>query len=317
MKKLFLLFTLMISSVGFSQPTTSAPVPTKLPANVISIYSDTYTNIGTNYNPGWGQTGTVNTTFNPGDGNFAMAYTNFNYQGTDVTTTNASGMEYLHVDIWTTTATVVKVTPINNGTGVGEFLVNVPLVQGAWSSVDIPKSSFTGMTWNSVFQLKFDGQAGVNPSTIYLDNIYFWKTPVAAGTPTIGALTVPAKNTGDAPFVLTNPTSDSPGAFSYTSSNSAVATISGNTVTIVGAGSSTITANQAASAPFIAGSVSATLVVSAVPTIAAPTPPNRNAADVISLFSNQYTNITIDNWNAAPLWYAPTGKVAENILISW
>jgi hypothetical protein len=34
------------------------------------------------------------------------------------------------------------------------------------------------MTWNSVFQMKFDGQSGANPSTIYLDNIYFWKNPV-------------------------------------------------------------------------------------------------------------------------------------------
>ena len=48
--------------------------------------------------------------------------------------------------------------------------------------------------------------------------------------------------------------------------------------------------------------------VEAVPTAAAPTPPNRNAADVVSLFSNPYSNITIDNWNAAPIWYSPTGR---------
>jgi len=177
MKKITLLITLMISSLGFAQPTTSAPLPTKLPADVVSIYSGSYTNIATNYNPGWGQSGTVNVAYNPGDGNLAMAYTNFNYQGTDLTATNASGMEYIHVDIWTSTATNVKVTPINNGTGVTEFLVNVPLVQNGWSSVDIPKSAFTGMTWNSVYQLKFDGQGGITPSTIYLDNIYFWKAP--------------------------------------------------------------------------------------------------------------------------------------------
>jgi hypothetical protein len=316
MKKITVLIALMITSLGFAQPSTSAPVPSKLAANVVSIYGEGYTNIGTDYNPNWGQTGTVNVAFNPGDGNLCMAYTNFNYQGTNLTATNASAMEYLHIDVWTATATNLKVSPINNGTGASEFLVDVPLVQSGWSSVDIPKSAFTGMTWDSVYQIKFDGQAGTNPSAIYLDNIYFWKTPVAAGTPTIGALTVPAKNTGDAPFTLTNPTSDSSGAFSYTSSNTAVATISGNTVTIVGAGSSTITANQAASTPFVAGSVTATLVVSAVPTVAAPTPPARNAADVISLFSNAYSNITIDNWNAAPIWYAPTGKSVADVQIA-
>jgi hypothetical protein len=44
-----------------------------------------------------------------------------------------------------------------------------------WNSYDIPMSDFTGMTWVDVKEMKFDGQAGVNPSTIYLDNIYFYK----------------------------------------------------------------------------------------------------------------------------------------------
>ena len=35
------------------------------------------------------------------------------------------------------------------------------------------------------------------------------------------------------------------------------------------------------------------------PTVAAPTPPARNAWDVISLFSNAYDNITIDTWSAS------------------
>jgi hypothetical protein len=291
MKKITLLFALMLSSLAFAQPTTSAPVPTKLAADVVSIYGGSYPSIATDFNPNWGQTGTVNTTFDPGDGNLCMAYTNFNYQGTLLTTTNASAMEYLHVDIWTSTATNVKVSPINNGTGIGEILVDVTLVQGGWSSVDIPKSSFAGMTWNSVFQIKFDGQAGVKPSNIYLDNIYFWKAPAPAGTPVIGPLTVPAKKVGDAPFNLVDPTSDSPGAFSYTSSDLAVATISGNTVTVVGAGTSTITAIQAASGAFLTGSVTASLVVEALPATAAPTPPNRNPSDVISLYSDAYADV--------------------------
>ena len=33
--------------------------------------------------------------------------------------------------------------------------------------------------------------------------------------------------------------------------------------------------------------------------MAAPTPPARNAWDVISLFSNAYDNITIDTWSAS------------------
>jgi len=56
--------------------------------------------------------------------------------------------------------------------------------------------------------------------------------------------------------------------------------------------------------------------VVAAPTTAAPTPPARNAADVISIFSNAYSNITIDNWNAAPIWYAPTGKTVADVQIA-
>lgn len=43
------------------------------------------------------------------------------------------------------------------------------------------------------------------------------------------------------------------------------------------------------------------------PTVAAPTPPTRNAWDVKSLFSDAYTNITINDWAAGLGWggYAP------------
>ena len=184
MKKITSLFTFFAISVGFAQPTNNAPVPTNNAADVISIYGGAFTNVATNYNPNWGQSGfcCVDPNFDPGTANTVLAYPNFNYQGTELVTQNASGMEFLHVDIWTANATVVKVSPINNGSGVTEFLVDIPIVSGGWSSVDLPKSAFVGMTWNSVFQIKFDGQAGVSPSTIYLDNVYFWKAPTPAGS---------------------------------------------------------------------------------------------------------------------------------------
>jgi uncharacterized protein YjbI with pentapeptide repeats len=106
---------------------------------------------------------------------------------------------------------------------------------------------------------------------------------VARAAPTIGALTVPAKNFGDASFNLTAPTSDSSGgAFTYTSSAPGVATVTstGGTVTVVGAGSTTITATQAASGNYAGGSVTATLVVSPIaPTIGALSVPAKNLGD--------------------------------------
>jgi hypothetical protein len=184
MRKITLLLSAVLLNAGlmYAQPTTNAPAPTNAQGDVISVYGGSFTSVATNYNPNWGQTGAVEPAYDPGTGNLLLAYTNFNYQGTQLTPQNASGMEYLHIDIWTSTATNVKVSPINNGTGVAEILVNVPLVQNGWSSVDLPKSAFAGMTWDNVFQIKFDGQGGVNPSAIYLDNVYFWKTAAAAGS---------------------------------------------------------------------------------------------------------------------------------------
>ncbi|KHJ37007.1 hypothetical protein PBAC_27830 [Pedobacter glucosidilyticus] len=66
---------------------------------------------------------------------------------------------------------------------------------------------------------------------------------------------------GDAAYTITAPSSNSTGAFTYSSSNTSVATVSGNTVTIVGAGTATITAAQAEDNNYISGSVTSTLTV--------------------------------------------------------
>lgn len=183
MKKItFLLIMTLSCQFIFAQPTTD-PVtpPDRNPNDVVSIYGDTYANIAVgNFNPYWGQSGSVDTQFETGSGNLVLAYTNFNYQGTEFGfSVNCANMEYLHIDIYTEDATVVKVSPINNGTGLSEILVNVPLITSGWSSVDLPIGDFTGMTWDSVFQLKFAAE-GVVPCNIYLDNIYFWKSPVSS-----------------------------------------------------------------------------------------------------------------------------------------
>jgi hypothetical protein len=68
----------------------------------------------------------------------------------------------------------------------------------------------------------------------------------------------------DGSYTITAPTSNSAGAFIYTSGNTAVATIDGTMVTIVGAGESTITATQAADGAYSSGSITATLTVNSV-----------------------------------------------------
>ena len=191
---LFAAAAFLWSSANAQSPTDNAATPTADAADVIAIYSDSYTSIGTSFDPSWGQSGhtQVNPTFDPGTGDLVLAYPNFNYQGTEMPATDASGKAFLHVDVWVAEGTdrLLKVTPVNNGaggTGTSEFLVNVPLTPGSWNSVDLAKSDFTGMTWDNVFQLKFDGQfngdgsANTTPYDVYLDNIYFHGTDTGGG----------------------------------------------------------------------------------------------------------------------------------------
>ena len=173
-------------------PIAAPPAPTQDAADVISIFSDAYTNIaGTNFNPTWGQS-TVVTTESIGGGS-TLKYDVFNYQGTnlggaDGVDQDLSSMEYLHIDMWTCDATVVQMTPISRTTG--EHLVSLtPITAGQWNSYDIPLSDFTGVSMADIFQLKFDGQAGVTPSKIFIDNVYFYKTGGATGGPATAAPT--------------------------------------------------------------------------------------------------------------------------------
>ncbi len=83
-------------------------------------------------------------------------------------------------------------------------------------------------------------------------------------TPSISNFNNINKTYFDGSFSIAVPTSNSAGSFSYTSSNTAVATISGTTVTILGEGTSTITANQAVNGNFSSGSITATLTITAV-----------------------------------------------------
>ena len=69
----------------------------------------------------------------------------------------------------------------------------------------------------------------------------------------------------DPPFDLTNPASNSPGAFTYSINNINIASINGNRVTILGAGTTSITATQAASGIYTSKTVTVTFVVSVIP----------------------------------------------------
>ena len=119
-----------------------------------------------------------------------------------------------------------------------------------WSLQTTSNNNWYGVTYgNGLFVAVASSGTGNRVMTFYLN------------LPLITNFSIQTKPLGNKPFKINPPTSNSPGSFSYTSSNLSVATISGNTITIVGAGSSTITATQQATANYASGTITATFVV--------------------------------------------------------
>ncbi|PQJ81539.1 glycosyl hydrolase family 16 [Polaribacter glomeratus] len=170
-----------------------APTPTLEAAKVIAVFSDAYINRPVDYFNGYW---TFSTTQGQDDininGNNIIKYTALNFVGTEfqgAKTINASAMTHFHIDIF-----------LENDLKPGDFLRiqiqdlgsdNVfgggndrqgaltlrstsatPLVNGSWISVDVPLSSFSGLsTRSNLAQLVYVSDGTI--SSVFLDNIYF------------------------------------------------------------------------------------------------------------------------------------------------
>ena len=134
-------------------------------------------------------------------------------------------------------------------------LVNVIINNQAICSVQ--SNSFTNVSSNPNSSIQFVltynyGELTGNWPTI---SGYYATVIYEKANPTITNFSIPTKNYGDLPFEITEPDSNSSGSFSYSSSNLSVATIVGNIITIVGVGSSTITATQEATTNYNSGTI--------------------------------------------------------------
>ncbi|MFT7603608.1 MAG: hypothetical protein ACI8VT_001176 [Saprospiraceae bacterium] len=168
-----------------TEPTSAAPTPTVPEADVISVFSDAYTNVaGTDFNPDWGQTTAV--TQVDLDGNNTLKYENLNYQGIVLgSSIDVSGMDFLHVDYWTANSTGFNSFLIS--TGPLEIAHGFAIITEQWVSVDIPLSEFSSVVdLMDVIQMKFEGNG-----TVYLDNIYFYIEQATEPTTAAPAPTFP------------------------------------------------------------------------------------------------------------------------------
>lgn len=167
----------------------SAPTPTRNPANVISIFSDAYTNVPVNYYNGyWApwQT-TVSNDFSV-QGNNILSYSIFNFVGIEFSspTVNATSMTHFHMDAFIpgpiAPGRQLRVIVVDFGAdgayGGGDdtrhsTTFTAPfLVSQAWLPIDIPFSAMPGLLSRShLAQIILEG--GDN-SVIRVDNIYFY-----------------------------------------------------------------------------------------------------------------------------------------------
>ncbi len=176
--------TLTVNVAAPMVPTAAAPTPTVPQANVISLYSNAYTN---------GAVDTWSAVWDNADvadvmvaGDDVKQYSNLVFAGIEFVgpnTVDASAMTHFHMDIWTPDSTVFRVKLVDfgadNGFGGGDDTEHEltydgastpPLVTGSWMSLEIPLSDFVNLTNRAnLAQMIIVGST----STVFVDNVYF------------------------------------------------------------------------------------------------------------------------------------------------
>lgn len=190
-----------------TEPELAAPAPTQNAQNVISMFSDVYTDVPVDtWRTDWSDGNLQDVLV---DGNPTKKYTSLNFVGVETVGPNlidATTMTHFHLDMWTPDANDFKVKLVDfgaDGAYAGgddtehEITFAAPATE-TWISYDIPLSDFTSLlNRDHIAQLIFvKGPLG----TIYIDNVFFYNNIV--GTNDIG-------NTGQ--FELSN----QPNPFSY------------------------------------------------------------------------------------------------------
>lgn len=177
-----------------------APAPTADAADVISIFSDNYTNVPADYYNGyWAPYQTTTSADFDVEDDHLLNYENFNFVGCSFTNPpiNASSMTSLHIDVFVPkdiTGGKLKITirdfgtngTYNGGDDVTTAQEFSNLKAGEWNSLDM---SIKGLSSRShIGQLVFEN-SGSTLTSFYADNIYFWKAATIPDVPAVAAPT--------------------------------------------------------------------------------------------------------------------------------
>ena len=337
--QLVLAAMIALATVAVSaQPSTSATTPPALSSgNVISIFSDAFTNVtGTDFFPNWGQS-TLYSASTIGTSDHIIKYSNMNYQGIQIGSAQVcTSMKYLHLDVWTNDANAATFPIGIIWTGGEKTVTKTIATNGSWTSLDIPLSEFTGAVLSSVIQFKFQsnewfslGVAGSTSkyTTVYLDNIYFWSDASADTQAPTGFTATAVKGLGSDIMLKLNAT-DNSGALNYTitygtttltttgvsgvEKDYTVTGLSGSTAYSFSVTCKDAAGNVAANSPIVVPiTTGSSLPASPTPTVA--------VANVKSVYSDAYTAsvtnfvyLTQQWWNST--WSAVTLADAGNAL---
>ena len=161
--------------------TPDAPTEDEVANNVISVFSDSYTDVA---NDGLNNfdSGSVLTVQNIAS-NEVLKYSNLNFTGLEFLGANildASATDTLHLDIWSPDTNELKIKLVDFGADAAfgggddtEFEINFgATAANEWIALDIPLSDFTGLasTTNLAQIILVNAPTG----TLFVDNLYFY-----------------------------------------------------------------------------------------------------------------------------------------------
>ena len=165
---------------GETNPTAAAPTPSVDAANVISLFSDAYTDVPVDtWRTSWSAADYTETTV---AGNDVKLYSNLNFVGVETTSNqvDASTMTHFHVDYWTGNASLFRVKLVDFGpdgafnTGdESEDEIEFTVTPNTWVSLDIPLSDFTELTNTENMSQYIFSAATAGEANVYIDNVYF------------------------------------------------------------------------------------------------------------------------------------------------
>lgn len=169
-------------------PEDAPTAPTTDASSVVSIFSDAYTDIASDFAPNWGQT-TISTEETIA-GNTVKKLANFNFVGFDnlggseANRVSVADVTHVTFDYWTPNGTVLKLKLVDYGDDGAwgqdsnieqTILVTEAATAETWTNVVLPISDFNTISADGKLgQLIFEGVEGTGTETFFIDNIYFY-----------------------------------------------------------------------------------------------------------------------------------------------